>query len=102
MSVRRLEHIPGFHIDRVAAAAGDDPEGLRLENLDTDIARREAARAATRAAIGEDEANSWLPFTGRDDLKEAVAAYIERRGGPPSDGRRGAGSTTAARAARTG
>jgi hypothetical protein len=24
--------------------------------------------------IGEDAANSWLPFTGRDDLKEAVAA----------------------------
>jgi aspartate/methionine/tyrosine aminotransferase len=29
-----------------------------------------------------------LPFTGRDDLKEAVAAYIERRGGPRYDGRR--------------
>ncbi|HXP14503.1 MAG TPA: pyridoxal phosphate-dependent aminotransferase, partial [Actinomycetes bacterium] len=87
MSVRRLEHIPGFHIDRVAAAAGDDPEVLRLENLDTDIAPPEAAMAATRAAIGEDEANSWLPFTGRDDLKEAVAAYIERRGGPRYDGR---------------
>jgi aspartate/methionine/tyrosine aminotransferase len=43
---------------------------------------------ATRAAIGEDEANSWLPFTGRDDLKEAVAAYIERRGGPRDDGPR--------------
>lgn len=43
---------------------------------------------ATRAAIGTDEANSWLPFTGRDDLKEAVAAYIERRGGPRYDGRR--------------
>src|ERR671936_3076359 len=42
---------------------------------------------ATRAAIGEDEANSWLPFTGRSDLKEAVAAYIERRGGPRYDGR---------------
>ena len=88
MSVRRLEHIPGFHIDRVAAAAGDDPEVLRLENLDTDIPPPEAAMAATRAAIGEDEANSWLPFTGRDDLKEAVAAYIERRGGPRYDGRR--------------
>src|SRR4029453_12222211 len=88
MSVRRLEHIPGFHIDRVAAAAGDDPEVLRLENLDTDIAPPEAAMAATRAGIGEDEANSWLPFTGRDDLKEAVAAYIERRGGPRYDGRR--------------
>jgi len=87
MSVARLEHIPGFNIDRVAAAAGDDPDVLRLENLDTDIPPPEEAMEATRAAIGEDEANSWLPFTGRDDLKEAVAAYIERRGGPPYDGR---------------
>jgi hypothetical protein len=37
MSVRRLAHIPGFHIDRVAAAAGDDPDVFRLENLDTDL-----------------------------------------------------------------
>jgi N-succinyldiaminopimelate aminotransferase len=88
MSIRRLEHIPGFNIDRVAAAAGDDPDVLRLENLDTDIPPPEAALEATRAAIGEDEANSWLPFTGRDDLKEAVATYIERRGGPRYDGRR--------------
>src|SRR5438034_5083987 len=88
MSVRRLESIPGFNIDRVAAAAGDDPEVLRLENLDTDIPPPAEAMEATRLAIGEDEANSWLPFTGRDDLKEAVAAYIERRGGPRYDGRR--------------
>src|SRR5438105_15673419 len=88
MSVRRLAQIPGFNIDRVAAAAGTDPDILRMENLDTDIPPPEAAMAATRAAIGEDEANSWLPFTGRDDLKEAVAAYIERRGGPRYDGRR--------------
>lgn len=39
MSVARLEHIPGFNIDRVAAAAGDDPDVLRMENLDTDIPR---------------------------------------------------------------
>ncbi len=88
MGVRRLEDIPGFNIDRVAAAAGDDPDVLRLENLDTDIPPPEEAMEATRAAIGEDEANSWLPFTGRDDLKEAVAAYIERRGGPRYDGPR--------------
>jgi aspartate/methionine/tyrosine aminotransferase len=88
MSVGRLAHIPGFNIDRVAAAAGDDPDVLRLENLDTDIPPPAAALEATRAAIGEDDANSWLPFTGRDDLKEAVAAYIERRGGPRYDGRR--------------
>jgi aspartate/methionine/tyrosine aminotransferase len=88
MGVRRLEHIPGFNIDRVAAAAGDDPDVLRLENLDTDIPPPAEAVEATRAAVGEDEANSWLPFTGRDDLKDAVARYIERRGGPRYDGPR--------------
>jgi aspartate/methionine/tyrosine aminotransferase len=86
--VRRLEDIPGFNIDRVATAAGDDPEVLRLENLDTDIAPPAEALEATRAAIGEDDANSWLPFTGRDDLKDAIAAFIARRGGPSYDGRR--------------
>ncbi|HEU0041589.1 MAG TPA: aminotransferase class I/II-fold pyridoxal phosphate-dependent enzyme, partial [Jiangellaceae bacterium] len=86
MSVRRLAQIPGFNIDRVAAAAGNDPDILRLENLDTDIPPPAAAMEATRAAIGDDDANSWLPFTGRDDLKSAVAAYIERRGGPLYDG----------------
>jgi aspartate/methionine/tyrosine aminotransferase len=88
VSVRRLEHIPGFNIDRVAAAAGDDPDMLRLENLDTDLAPPTEAVEATRAAIGTDEANSWLPFTGRDDLKEAVADFITRRGGPRYDGSR--------------
>jgi aspartate/methionine/tyrosine aminotransferase len=88
MNVGRLEHIPGFNIDRVAAAAGDDPDVLRLENLDTDIPPPMEALEATSAAVGNDDANSWLPFTGRDDLKEAVAAYIERRGGPRYDGRR--------------
>ncbi len=29
MGVRRLDDIPGFNIDRVAAAAGDDPHVLR-------------------------------------------------------------------------
>jgi aspartate/methionine/tyrosine aminotransferase len=88
MTVRRLEQIPGFNIDRVAAAAGEDPDVLRLENLDTDIPPPAEALDATRAAIGDDDANSWLPFTGRDDLKEAVAAHIERRGGPRYDGPR--------------
>jgi aspartate/methionine/tyrosine aminotransferase len=88
MSVKRLRDIPGFNIDRVAAAAGDDPDVLRMENLDTDLPPPAAAVAATRAALGQDEANSWLPFTGRDDLKDAVAEYIARRGGPHYDGRR--------------
>jgi aspartate/methionine/tyrosine aminotransferase len=85
MGVRRLDDIPGFSIDRVAAAAGDDPDVLRLENLDTDVPPPPEALEATRAALGEDEANSWLPFTGRDDLKEAVARHVERHGGPRYD-----------------
>jgi aspartate/methionine/tyrosine aminotransferase len=88
MSVTRLRDIPGFSIDRVAAAAGDDPEILRMENLDTDIRPASAVIDATKAAIDTPEGNSWLPFTGRDDLKDAVAAFITRRGGPAYDGRR--------------
>jgi aspartate/methionine/tyrosine aminotransferase len=88
VTVQRLRDVPGFNIDRVAAAAGADPDVLRMENLDTDLPPPAAAVAATRDALGEDEANSWLPFTGRDDLKDAVAAYIARRGGPRYDGRR--------------
>jgi aspartate/methionine/tyrosine aminotransferase len=88
VTVQRLRDVPGFNIDRVAAAAGADPAVLRMENLDTDLPPPAAAVAATRDALGEDEANSWLPFTGRDDLKDAVAAYIARGGGPRYDGRR--------------
>jgi aspartate/methionine/tyrosine aminotransferase len=87
-SAQRLATVTGFHIDRVAAAAGRDPDVLRLENLDTDVPPPPEAVDATRAAVGTDDANSWLPFSGRDDLKEAVAAYIARRGGPAYDGPR--------------
>jgi N-succinyldiaminopimelate aminotransferase len=82
---RRLEGIPGLGIDRVAAAAGVDPEVLRLENLDTDVPPHPEAVEATRAAVGRDEANSYLPFSGLDEMKEAVAGLIRRRGGAEYD-----------------
>src|SRR5919198_5984944 len=84
-TVHRLDEIPGFNIDRVAAAAGEDPDVLRMENLDTDVPPPATAVAATRAAVGEDDANSWLPFNGRADLKQAVADFVQRRGGPAYD-----------------
>jgi aspartate/methionine/tyrosine aminotransferase len=87
-SAQRLAHIAGFNIDKVAAAAGADPDVLRLENLDTDVPPPPEAIEATRAAIGSDDANSWLPFSGRDDLKHAVATFVARRGGPNYDGPR--------------
>jgi aspartate/methionine/tyrosine aminotransferase len=85
MASERMAGIPGFGIDRVAAATRDDPDVLRLENLDTDLAPPEAALRATREAVGTDDANSWLPFTGKQDLRRAVAAQFEERSGVQVD-----------------
>ncbi|MCZ6776195.1 MAG: pyridoxal phosphate-dependent aminotransferase [Ignavibacteria bacterium] len=81
MSVQRLKGLPGLSIDRVAAAAGDDPEVLRLENLDTDLPAPTAALAATHAAIGRDDTNSYLPFTGTVELRSAVAQHLYKQCG---------------------
>lgn len=81
----RLNHVAGFNIDTVAAAAGDDPDILRLENLDTDLLPPLAAIEATRAAVGLDSANSYLPFTGQLAAKEAVASYVAGRTGVAYD-----------------
>lgn len=81
MRARRLHDIPGFGIDKVATAAGDDPDILRMENLDTDLPPPAGVVESTQAAIGPREYNSWLPFSGRSDMKEAVADHIERRSG---------------------
>ncbi len=83
MTNQRLENIPGFSIDRVAAQAGDDPEVLRLENLDTDLRPPAVAIEATRAALDEDDANSYLPFTGTHDLCEIVAQHVSRQTNHP-------------------
>lgn len=78
MSVNRLKGIPGFSIDQVARAAGNDPEILRMENLDTDLDPSFSAILATKSAIGEDNDNSYLPFIGRGELRTLVAERINR------------------------
>jgi aspartate/methionine/tyrosine aminotransferase len=81
----RLSTIPGFSIDRVAAAAGSDPDVLRLENLDTDLPPPPAVLAATRDAVGRDETNSYLPFTGDLALRQAVATRLGAQTGQRYD-----------------
>ncbi|QGZ34793.1 pyridoxal phosphate-dependent aminotransferase [Stappia indica] len=79
MTVSRLRHIPGINVDKMgnAADALGDPDMLRLENLDTDIAPPRAALEATRAAVDADAANSYLPFLGIHALREAAVARIK-------------------------
>ena len=81
MRASRMRDIPGFGIDKVAAAAGDDPDVLRMENLDTDLAPPPGVIEATQKALEQISYSSWLPFSGRSDLKEAVADHVERRSG---------------------
>lgn len=83
MTVSRLREIPGIGVDVIgdAADAMADPEFLRLENLDTDIRPPAVALAATRAAIEDDSANSYLPFQGHRELLAAAAGHVERISG---------------------
>jgi aspartate/methionine/tyrosine aminotransferase len=59
----------------------DDPEVLRLENLDTDIPPPESAVTFTRNAIIDDSANSYLPFFGLDSIRKAATSLVGRQSG---------------------
>ena len=72
------------HRSTIKALSGDDPDVLRLENLDTDLAPPPEADAATRDA-GRDDANNYLPFTGRLDLKQAISVRVADRSGVTYD-----------------
>lgn len=78
MTVSRLRDMSGIGVDKVgdAADAASDPRMLRLENLDTDLRPPEVALETTRAAIDQDEANSYLPFQGHLALRAAAAAHV--------------------------
>jgi aspartate/methionine/tyrosine aminotransferase len=88
--VSRLRDMPGIGVDRMgdAADAADDPGLLRLENLDTDLRPPAEALEATRRAIDDDAANSYLPFPGHERLRRAAAAHVGRTAGLELDWRR--------------
>jgi aspartate/methionine/tyrosine aminotransferase len=76
--------VHGFGIDRVAQAADRVTARwpvLRLENLDTDLPLPPEAVPVTAAALTTPKANSWLPFTGDDDLRAAIADLLVGRTG---------------------
>jgi N-succinyldiaminopimelate aminotransferase len=76
--------VHGFGIDRVAHAADRVTARwpvLRLENLDTDLPLPPEAVPVTAGALTTPKANSWLPFTGDDDLRAAIADLLVARTG---------------------
>ena len=88
---KRLDPIRGFGIDRVAAAVEQPVRAssrwpvLRMENLDTDLPLPPEAVGVTARSLDTAEANSWLPFTGDMNLREAIAAFLAARTGHPYD-----------------
>ncbi len=84
----RMASVHGFGIDRVAREAEQVSTRwpvLRMENLDTDLPLPPEAIPVTSEALGTAKANSWLPFTGDDDLRAAIAELLLRRTGHAYD-----------------
>lgn len=59
----------------------NNPDVLRLENLDTDLLPPQVALDTTREQVLDDDANSYLPFFGHDSLRRAATALVEHNGG---------------------
>jgi len=83
MSSQRLRNITPIGVEQMGDLADSlaDPEVLRLENLDTNMPPPRAAIDATRAAVEEDDANSYLPFLGQNGLRQAAANLVAETAG---------------------
>lgn len=83
MPVSRLHGMGSIGVERLGAAAdgAQRPSLLRLENLDTDLPLPPGVIATTRDAVGRDDANSYLPFLGSENLRRAAAAHVSRLAG---------------------
>jgi len=87
MSVSRLQHITKIGVEDMGDLADslNDPDVLRLENLDTDLRPPAAALEFSRQAVDDDDANSYLPFLGLDSMRQAAAGLVGRQSGHEYD-----------------
>jgi N-succinyldiaminopimelate aminotransferase len=58
----------------MADAADASPGAYRLENADTCLTPAPHVLEATRAAVGDDDHNSYLPLRGLRSMREAISA----------------------------
>jgi len=87
MSISRLQYITKIGVEDMGDLADDldDPEILRLENLDTDLRPPASALEYTRQAVDHDDANSYLPFFGLDVMRQAAVGLVGRQSGQDYD-----------------
>ncbi len=87
MPVSRLRGMAGIGVDRMGNLADQshDQTILRLENLDTDLRPPPGVVEATQHAATLDAANSYLPFLGTTELRQAATALVSRLSGVQYD-----------------
>lgn len=87
MPVSRLAGMAGIGVDQMGNLADQSHNAdiLRLENLDTDLRPPPNIVEATQQAATQDSANSYLPFLGANDLRQAAATLVSRLSGVPYD-----------------
>lgn len=82
----RMSHIQGIGVDRMGNLADADQRNLlRLENLDVNIPPDISALERTRFAAEHDPDNSYLPFLGQHNLREAVVRHVSKQSGVAYD-----------------
>lgn len=87
MSVSRLKYITKIGVEQMGDLADslEDPNVLRLENLDTDLRPPQSALDFTKQAVDDDAANSYLPFFGLDPMRQAAARLVGQQAGHDYD-----------------
>lgn len=70
---QRVQSMLRMTMADMADAADAIPGAFRLENADTYLTPAAHVLDATRAAVGDDDANSYLPLRGLPEMRAAVA-----------------------------
>ncbi len=83
MSVSRLNHVVRFGVGSITQLAEQtiDASILRLDNLETDIGPADGVIAQTQQMIEADDANSYLPFLGSNQLRRTVTDRVSLSSG---------------------
>jgi aspartate/methionine/tyrosine aminotransferase len=83
---KRMHELPRIGLDIMGDLA-DEKAGspYRLENADSNIPPPQVAVEATRAAVGLDEYNSWLPLVGLHEMRQSVVDRLAKDQGAAYD-----------------